>query len=141
MLCEAPYLRAWSVPHPAQCTLHLPRCQPYIKMADNRRRSPPPPLDTPPDQSEHSGKKRNLQSGKSDWVFFGPQTLGPGSPLLSSNVSLPGAPHLPWCTSHTLTASPKTAKEGGKMVLYDHQHRLDSRKLMCGESMAAVLDQ
>ena len=37
----------------------------------------PPP---PPDQSDHCGKKRNLQLGKSDWAIFGAETFGSQTP-------------------------------------------------------------
>ena len=46
--------------------------------------SPPPH----PDQSGHSGKKRNLPLGKSGWALFGPQTFGSHPPLLCSHTSL-----------------------------------------------------
>ena len=38
---------------------------------------PPPP---PPDQSDHRGKKRNLQQGKSGQAIFGTQFFGSQTP-------------------------------------------------------------
>ena len=53
-----------------------------IRMAVHRRRRPPPPPDPlPPDQRDHCGKTRNLQSGKSGQASFGTQTFGPPPPL------------------------------------------------------------
>ena len=56
---------------------------------------PPGPPSPPPDQSDHRGKKRNLQKGKSDRAVFGTQTFGsqtpPPPPSLPSNTSL-GSP-------------------------------------------------
>ena len=54
-------------------------------MAVHRRRSegpPPPPGPPPPNQSDHRGKKRNLQLGKSGWAIFGTQTFGTPPPCL-----------------------------------------------------------
>ena len=48
-----------------------------IRTADNHRRRIPP---SPPDQSDHRGKKRNLQSGKSCWATFGTQNFGSQTP-------------------------------------------------------------
>ena len=48
----------------------------------------PPPLDP---QSDHSGKKRNLQRGKSDQAIFGTRTFG-------SQTSLPPLLIHPWLT-------------------------------------------
>ena len=76
------------------CSLHGPHqrtcpCQGCLRMADNRRRSPLPPLWIPPaptDQNDHRVKRRNLLSRN---VFLGHTLLGlRPPPLLSSNTSL-----------------------------------------------------
>ena len=66
-----------------------------IRMAVHRRRrgglSPPAPP-PPPDQSDHRGKKRNLQWGKHCRAIFGTQNFGSQTPIPpaspSSNTSL-----------------------------------------------------
>ena len=40
----------------------------------------PNPLPQPSDQSDHRGKKQNLQKGKSGWAIFGTQNFGPQTP-------------------------------------------------------------
>ena len=68
--------------------------QATTRTADNHRKSPPthPWTPSPPDQSDHSRNKRNVQSGNPDQAIFGTQTLGPRPPPppppLSSDVSL-----------------------------------------------------
>ena len=52
-----------------------------IRTADNHKRTPPPP-----GQSDHSGKKRNLQWGKSGWAIFGTQTFGSQPPPPPSSL-------------------------------------------------------
>ena len=74
-----------------------------IRPADNQR-SPP---HHPPNQSDHCGKKQNVQLGKSDQAIFGAQNFG-SQPPLSSNVSQgvgEGGPWVPSChTSRLLVA-------------------------------------
>ena len=75
----------------------LAQSQPYIRTAHNRRRRVPPlPPGPPPDQSDHRGRKRNLQERDFDGAILVHDFLGPSPPPpLSSNVSLPRAPPPP----------------------------------------------
>ena len=57
-----------------------------------RGRPPPTPGPTPPDQSDHRGKKRNLPSGKSCRAIFGTPIFGSQTPSPPSNTSLPPPP-------------------------------------------------
>ena len=78
-----------------------------LRMAVHRRRTP--------DQSDHRGKKRNLQWGNSCWAIFGTQTFGsqtppppPPPPLLML---------LPWrgAVKCTQSVSPKYELRGSRV--------------------------
>ena len=58
---------------------------------------PQNPLPPSPDQSDHRGKKRNLQSGKSGQAIFGTQNFGSKtpSPPPPPKVTIAGKRHLP----------------------------------------------
>ena len=76
-----------------------PSPQGCIRMADNHRRSPP----SPTDQSDDSGKKRSLPSGKSCQAVFGTQTIGSQTPPPTPPPSLLMHP----CLSLIVFSSPR----------------------------------
>ena len=83
-----------------------------IRMAVHRRRrgvTPPPPLDPhPPDQTDHRGKKRNLQSGKSGRAICGTHTCThPPTPSPNSNTSPRMGRWGPSCAPLSRSATPE----------------------------------
>ena len=75
----------------------------FFRIIKNQRGGgplPQNPLPPSPDQSDHRGKKRNLQEGKSGQAIFGTPSFGsktPSPPPPCSKEALPPAPHCALC--------------------------------------------
>ena len=110
--------------------------------------TPGPPLDppwTPPpptDQSDHSGKKRNLQLGKFGWAIFGTQNFGSQPPLPPLLILLRPLPKSKYASQHLGCSGHIQWKKRANMLLLHRPHikkQKISEKKVCSSFLLSPL--